>query len=59
MNPFRPIIGPAVAAVKRVEVADIPGESVLGEFRATFLEAEVCKYAEPKPIRIGHATSVS
>ena len=55
VNVFRPVVGPAVAAVKGVEVGNVAVEAVLGELAAILLEAQVGKDAEPEPVGVGHA----
>lgn len=55
MNTLGPIIRPSASTVECVQMLDVTLQSLRRELSPVFLQAEVRKDSEPKPISVGHA----
>lgn len=54
---LRAVVRPSIASIEGVQVLDITVEPFLRELATILLQAQVCKYSEPKPICVGHAAA--
>jgi hypothetical protein len=59
MNTLWSIIGPSATTIKGVQVFNITVKPFLRILAAILLESKVGKNAEPEPVSVGHAESIS